>query len=283
MAPGDPILALVEEGVVSVEQIEALRHEYGLDQPLYVQYTDTLKRLITLDLGTSFHTGQRVVDMVLAALPFSIQLTLIAMAIAATVGILAGIASAVKHNTWLDTSFMFLATVGIAAPDFWLGLMLVFLFVLQLGWFPITEVSLNWKVVALPAVTLAVRPMASIARLTRASVLEVLSEPYVVTARSKGLAERTIRVRHVLRNALIPVVTIMGIDLAATLSNAMIIEVVFARPGLGRLVLTSIMHKDFPAIQSSVMLISMAYVLANLFVDICYEYLDPRIRTVAAR
>jgi len=279
VVPGDPIMALIEDGVVTPDLIESLRHEYGLDRPVYVQYFDSLGRLLRLDLGTSFHTGQPVLQMVKEVLPYSVQLTLAAMAIAASFGLLTGVLSAVKHNTWLDTASMFFATVGIAAPDFWLGLMLIFLFVLILGWFPLTDVDFSWKYLALPAITLAVRPMASIARLARASCLEIFGEGYVLTARSKGLKERTVLGRHVLRNSLIPVITIIGIDLAATLSNAMVIEVVFARPGLGRLVLSSIFHKDFPAVQSTVMLISLAYVLANIFVDLSYSFLDPRIRT----
>jgi len=279
IVPGDPIMALIEDGVVSPELIESLRHEYGLDKPVYVQYFDSLGRLLRLDLGTSIHTGQPVVEMVKEALPYSLQLAVAAMAIAAVIGLVMGVFSAVRHNTWLDTASMFLATVGIAVPDFWLGLMLIFLFVLVLGWFPLTDVQFGLKWLILPAITLAVRPMASIARLARASCLEIFGEDYVLVAKSKGLRERTILGRHVLRNSLIPIITIMGIDLAAMLSNAMVIEVVFARPGLGRLVLTSIKHSDFPAVQSTIMLLSMAYVLANISVDIAYSFLDPRIRT----
>ena len=279
IVPGDPILSLVEEGIVTPERLEALRHEYGTDRPVLVQYFDSIGRLLRLDLGTSFHTGQPVWQEIKEFAPYSIQLTFAAMAIAAVFGLLAGVMGAIKHNTWLDTLATFGATVGIAAPDFWLGLMLIFLFVLVLGWFPLTEVGFGPEFLILPAITLAVRPMASIARLARASTLEVLSEGYIVTARAKGLRERTVIGRHALRNALIPVITIMGIDLAATLSNAMVIEVVFARPGLGRLVLTSITHKDFPVVQSTIMIISLAYVLCNIFVDIAYLFLDPRLRT----
>lgn len=279
VVPGDPVMALIENGVVSPNTIASLRHEYGLDQPTYIQYLECLSRLIRLDLGTSFQTGQPVIDMVRDALPYSVQLTLTAMALAAIIGLVTGLISAVRHNSWLDTSSMFLSSLGIAVPDFWLGLMLILLFVMALGWFPLTEIDLGWKVLALPAITLAVRPMASIARLSRASFLEVLSEAYVLTARSKGLSEYRVLIRHVFRNAMIPVLTIMGIDLAATLSNAMVIEVVFSRPGLGRLVLTAILHKDFPVIQSLVMLIAITYVLTNLVVDLSYTLLDPRIRT----
>ena len=279
IVPGDPIMALVEDGVVTADQLESLRHEYGTDRPVLVQYFDSIGRLLRLDLGTSFHTGQPVGEMIMEVLPYSAQLTLTAMAIAAVFGLLSGVVSAIRHNTWIDTISMFGATVGIAAPDFWLGLMLIFLFVLALGWIPLTEVGFGPKFLILPAFTLAVRPMASIARLSRATTLETLSEGYVLTARSKGLKERTVIRRHALRNALIPVITIMGIDLAATLSNAMVIETVFARPGLGRLVLASIYHKDFPAVQSTIMIISLAYVLCNILVDLAYAFLDPRIRT----
>ncbi len=282
VVPGDPMMSLIEQGVVSPERLESLRHEYGLDRPVYIQYVDCLSRLVRLDLGTSFHTGQPVATMVKGALPYSLQLTLTAMAIAALVGLATGVLSAIKHNSWIDTLSMFLSIVGVAAPDFWLGLMLIFLFVLVLGWFPLTQIGFGWKILLLPAITLAVRPMASIARLARASMLDVLGEGYVTTARGKGLRERAVVVRHVLRNALIPVVTIMGIDLAATLSNAMVIEVVFARPGLGRLVLTSIQHKDFPAAQATVMLVSMGYVIVNILVDLSYTVLDPRLRGSSA-
>jgi len=277
IVPGDPMMALLEDGIVSREILDSLRREYGLDQPIYVQYFDALSRLVRLDLGTSFHTGEPVAVMVKNALPYSLQLTCTAMVLAVVGGLIAGITSAIKHNKWQDSIAMVLATVGVAAPDFWLGLLLVYVFVLSLGWLPITEVGLGWRGLILPAVTLAVRPMASIARLARASCLEVLEEDYVRTARGKGLGERAVLLRHVLRNSLIPVVTIIGIDLAATLSNAIVVETVFARPGLGRLVAVSVVHKDFPATQSLVMLISLGYVLANVFVDSMYLILDPRI------
>jgi len=279
IVPGDPVLALVEEGAMSADRMESIRHELGLDRPVYVQYFDYLVRLASFDLGVSFNTGQPVKKMILEALPYSLQLTAVAMFIATVFGLLTGTLSAVRHNSWADTAAMVLAVVGIAAPDFWLGLLLILVFVLRLGWFPLTEVGLSWNILLLPAVTLAVRPMASIARLSRASCLEVLHECYVTTARAKGLGERTVVLRHVVRNALIPVTTIIGLDLGATISNAMVIEVVFARPGIGRIILVAIQHHDFPTIQATVTLSCIFYAVMNILVDLGYVALDPRLRT----
>jgi peptide/nickel transport system permease protein len=279
IVPGDPVMALVEEGVMSAERVESLRHELGLDRPVYVQYFDYMARLVRFDLGVSYTTGQPVKKMLLEALPYSVQLTLVAMLIATVLGLLTGIVSAIRHNSWADTVFMVLAVVGIATPDFWLGLLLILVFVLRLGWLPLTEVGLTWDILLLPAITLAVRPMASIARLSRASCLEVLNECYVTTARSKGLNEWKVILRHVVRNALIPVTTIIGLDLAATISNAMVIEVVFARPGIGRIILVAIQHKDFPTIQATITLSCIFYAVMNILVDLGYVALDPRLRS----
>lgn len=279
VVPGDPVMSMMEEGIMSADRVESIRHELGLDQPLYIQYFDYMFRLARFDLGTSLMTGQSVSAMIQEALPYSLQLTFVAMALATVGGLFTGILSAIRHNSWTDTFLMFISVAGIAAPDFWLGLLLILVFVLKLGWFPLTEVGLDWKILVLPALTLTVRPMASIARLTRGSCLEVFGECYVVVARSKGLMERTVILRHVVRNALIPVITVIALDLAAMISNAMVIEVVFARPGVGRIILVAIQHKDFPTIQATVTLSCMVYVIMNILVDIGYVFLDPRLRS----
>ncbi len=279
VVPGDPAMFLLESGLITPDLLENLRHQLGTDRPIHEQYVNTLFNILRGDMGVSFYFNRPVTALIWEFAPYSIQLTVTAMVLATVLGMILGVISAIKHTSWLDNVAMSISVAGLAIPSFWLGLMLVFVFVLRLGWFPITVTGgVGWQHLILPALTLAFRPLASIARLTRASFLEVLQQPYIVTARSKGLIERTVLMRHALKNALIPVITIIGIDVAATLSNAMIIEIVFARPGLGRLLIQAIIHKDFPTTQSLMLFIAFIYFLANVAVDLSYGYLDPRIQ-----
>ncbi len=195
-------------------------------------------------------------------------------------GITLGVIAGLRQHSWLDTGSMLGALSGVSVPSFWFGLMLIFIFVLRLGWFPITGQEVGLARLVLPAVALGLQPMAIITRLTRSSLVEVLRQDYISTARAKGVGEVTVAVGHALRNALIPVVTIVGVEFGSLLSGTVIIETVFARPGMGRLIVESIMFKDFPALQSTILSVAFCYVLANLAVDIAYGYLDPRLRIV---
>jgi peptide/nickel transport system permease protein len=282
--PGDPVqLMMTESGGgakaadTSPEQYMLIRHELGLDRPLYVQFGLYVSHAVRGDLGRSFRSQQTVARMIVTVLPNTVRLALVSLGVAVALGLILGTISAVRHNSWLDTLSMFAALIGVAMPGFWLGLMLLFLFSLYLGWLPATGYG-SWKAILLPAVTLGFRAAAVIARLTRSSLLEVLNDAFVTTARAKGLRERTVIVEHVLRNALIPIVTVAGLQFGDLLAGTVIIETVFARPGIGSLVVTGVLDKDFPVVQGTVLLIAVCYVLTNLLTDVSYAFIDPRIR-----
>lgn len=282
--PGDPVqLMMTESGGgakaadVSPEQYQSIRHELGLDRPLYIQFGLYVSRALRGDLGRSFRSQQTVARMIITVLPNTVRLALVSLGIAVAFGLILGTISAVRHNSWLDTLSMFFALIGVAMPGFWLGLMLLFFFSLYLGWLPATGYG-SWKAILLPAVTLGLRASAIIARLTRSSLLEVLNDAFVTTARAKGLREQTVIIQHVLRNALIPIVTVVGLQFGDLLAGTVIIETVFARPGIGSLVVTGVLDKDFPVVQGTVLLIAMCYVLTNLLTDVSYAFINPRIR-----
>jgi ABC-type dipeptide/oligopeptide/nickel transport system permease component len=213
---------------------------------------------------------------ILIRIPPSTQLAVAAFLLAISLGLVLGIISALWRSTWLDAGAMLFAMLGVSMPIFWLASMLIFVFALTLGWFPATGTG-GWNRLILPAIALGLISSATLARLVRSSVLEVLSQPFVTTARSKGLAEVRILVRHVLKNAFIPVITVMGLQFGTLLSGAVITETVFARPGVGKLLIDAILNKDFPVVQGVVLFIALVYVLINLAVDVSYAFLDPRI------
>lgn len=276
--PGDPAtLILGESTAASAEAVERLREQLGLNEPVYVQYWRFISRAVTGDLGTSVSTHQPVTEMIFAVLPSTFELTLAAMLIAVVIGVTLGVVAAVRQNTWLDSASILLASLGVSMPIFWLGLLLIYLFSIQLGWFPVLgQGGLNRLV--LPALALGVGAAGIIARLVRSSLLEVLRQEYMQTARAKGLRDGAVIVRHGLRNALIPVVTIIGLQFGALLGGAFITETVFSRQGIGRLAVNAILRKDFPLVQGTVLLTAVIYVVMNLCVDVAYSVLDPRIR-----
>ena len=218
-----------------------------------------------------------MMEEVLQQLPSTLELALAGMVLAITIGVVLGTVAAVNHNTWLDAMTMLLALAAVSIPQFWFGLILIFVFSLHLDWFPITGTG-GLEYLVLPALTLGLRSCATLARLTRSSLLEVLGEDYVRTARAKGLRERPVVVRHALRNALIPVITVVGLQFGSLMSGAIVIEIVFARQGIGRLLIDAILTRDFPLIQGVVLIIATSYILVNLCVDLLYAYLNPRIR-----
>ena len=279
---GDPTFLSVSQDA-TVEEVARVRHQLGYDRPWYVQYGDFLGGLVQGDLGTSLRQRRPVWDVVTEKLPATLELTVAALALSLAVAIPAGIISATKRNSVWDNAAMFFALIGQSVPVFFLGIMLLYIFGGRLGWFPIGGKGQGGLVdelrhLALPAVTLAAVSMARNTRLMRSNLLEVLNQDYVRTARAKGLREYAVILRHALKNSLIPVVTIIGLDFSVLLGGAVVTETVFAWPGVGSMAVRAIGQKDFPVVVGAVTILSLLFVGVNLFVDLIYGYLDPRIR-----
>jgi ABC-type dipeptide/oligopeptide/nickel transport system permease component len=277
LLPGDPATIMLQGAPASAEDIANLRHELGLDRPLHVQYASYVSRVLQGDFGTSIHTRRAVLKEITSVFPATLRLALAAMGVAIVLGVFLGVVAAVRQNTWLDTVSMSSALVGVSMPDFWIGILLILIFSVGLGWFPATGGG-DLKHLALPALALGANFSAIIARLVRSSLLEVMRQDYVLTARAKGLQQRSVILGHALRNAVIPVVTIIGLQFGNLLGGAVVIETVFARQGFGRLAITAILAKDFPLIQGVVLFAAVTYVLLNIVVDLSYAWLDPRIK-----
>ncbi len=278
--PGDPVqlmLSGAESGSVTPERQEELREQMGLNDPLPVQYGRFLRGAVTADLGTSVRLRTPVLDLILDRLGSTLALSLGGILFAIVIGVTTGVFAALKQGSWIDTFSMVLAYVGVSLPLFWLGLILILVFSFWLGWFPPAGEA-GLRSLVLPSFSLGLLSAGVIARLTRSSLMEVLVEDYVRTARAKGLPKRIIYFRHALRNAFLPVLTMLGLQFGAMLSGAVVTETVFSRPGLGRLVVSAILWKDYPLVQGIVLFMAAAYVLVNLLVDIVAAWLDPRIR-----
>lgn len=276
MLPGDPAQVLAGQ-MATPEEVENIRHQLGLDRPIFTQYALFLGRLFRFDLGRSARTQNPVSQEIWARLPNTLLLAIVAITLACLFGIPAGIISAVRPYSWLDYLVTSMALFGISMPVFWLGLMLVVVFSITLRWLPAGG-SGSWEHVILPSVTLAAFVVAFIARMTRSSMLEVLSQDYTTTARSKGLKEHVVIVKHALKNALIPIITVVGLQFGLLLGGAVLTETVFAWPGLGRLIVDSILARDYPVIQGAILVFGLLYILVNLIVDLLYVCVDPRIR-----
>jgi peptide/nickel transport system permease protein/oligopeptide transport system permease protein len=276
MLPGDPAQVLAGE-MATQEEVEIIRHQLGLDRPIYTQYAFFLSRLSRFDLGRSARTQNPVTEEIWARLPNTMLLAIVAITLACLIGIPAGIISALRPYSLLDYTITVTALFGISMPVFWLGLMLVVVFAVWLNWLPAGGIG-TWKHVILPSFTLASFVVAFIARMTRSTMLEVLSQDYTTTARSKGLKEKVVVVKHAFRNALIPIITVVGLQFGMLLGGAVLTETVFAWPGLGRLIVDSIRARDYPMIQGAILVFGLLYILVNLAVDIIYAYVDPRIR-----
>lgn len=276
MLPGDPAQVLAGQ-MASPEEVGIIRHQLGLDRPIYLQYALFLSRLARFDLGRSARTQNPAIKEVWARLPNTVLLAVMAITLACLFGIPAGIISAVRPYTLIDYVVTSTALFGMSMPVFWLGLMLIVVFSVMLQWLPAGGTG-NWKHVILPSLTLAAFVVAFIARMTRASMIEVLSQDYITTARSKGLREQVVIVKHALKNALIPIITIVGLQFGLLLGGAVLTETVFAWPGLGRLIVDSILARDYPVIQAAILIFGLLYILVNLVVDLIYVYVDPRIR-----
>jgi peptide/nickel transport system permease protein/oligopeptide transport system permease protein len=276
LAPGDPAVLLAGE-FATPETLADIRERFGLDQPLHVQLGLYMVNISQGDLGESVRTRQPVTEMLADFLPNTMQLALGAMLVALLIGIPAGIIAAIRPGTPIDLLVMLGALIGISMPTFWFGLMAILIFSVYLGWFPVAGTGTLWHLV-LPAITLGTGIASVLARMTRSAMLEVLSQDYIRTARAKGVAGRVVVFKHALRNALIPIVTITGLLFGGLLEGAVIVETVFAWPGIGQLVVSSILARDYPVVQGAVLLIAVVFILINLLVDLLYGVIDPRIR-----
>ncbi len=277
LLPGDPAALMLSEAGASAEAIAELRADLGLDKPLIVQYGQYLVNLAHGDLGTSLFARRPVATVIAEQLPSTIGLALAAMMIASILGAAWGVLAAVKAGTWIDSAATALSVTGVSVPIFWSGLLLIWLFSLRLGWLPATgQGGLDHLI--LPALVLGLASSGAIARLVRASLLDVLDQDFIRTARAKGLREGMMLTRHALKNALIPVVTIIGLQFGFLLGGTVVTETVFSRQGIGRLLVNSILWKDLPVVQGVVLLAGLVYTLVNVAVDVAYGFLDPRIR-----
>jgi peptide/nickel transport system permease protein len=284
LAPGDPAAVMLGSDAAA-DQIEQLREKMGLNEPLLVQLATWLKQLATLDLGESIFLKQPVIQAIADHLETTIMLTAYALLIAIVVGMLAGIASAVYRNKPIDQAAMTGAMIGVSMPEFWFGLMLIFVFAVQLKWFPVSgyvPLSKGFfaciRSLTLPAVSLGLIQAAFIARTTRSSMLDMIYEDFVRTAKAKGLTPRVIIFKHILRNAFIPILTVIGITLGVLMGGAIAIETVFNLPGIGRMMINAVARRDYPLIQGIVLFISVVFVFINLLVDLIYAWVDPRVK-----
>jgi peptide/nickel transport system permease protein len=273
------------DAVVSQGMVEQLQRFFGLDQPWYVQYSRWLGQLLQGDLGTSWRTGKPVIALIAERLPVTIELTLLSVGFAFVLGLLAGIVSALARDSALDHATRVGSLLGLSIPVFWQGTMLILFFSLYLRWMPpvvwvdfFTDPRRNLTIMLLPALCLGTASAANIARTTRACMLDVLRSDYVRTAAAKGLAERAVVLKHALKNALIPIVTVSGLQVGFLLGGTVVVEEVFTLPGIGRLVLWSIYQRDYPLTQSTILFIALLFMTVNLLVDLLYGYLEPRIR-----
>ncbi|HZK67704.1 MAG TPA: nickel ABC transporter permease [Chloroflexota bacterium] len=275
MLPGDP--ARVIAGVMASEaDVERIRMQLGLDQPVLTQFVSFMGRLAHLDLGQSARTSQPVLQEILARLPYTVELAVTAIVLATVVGIMAGVMAATHHNTKVDYLVSALSLFGVSMPVYWLGLMLIVVFAINLKVLPAAGADQPASFI-MPSFTLALFVVGLITRMTRSSMLEVLRQDYVQTARAKGLAEQRVRYTHALRNALLPVVTVVGLQFGTLLGGAVLTETVFGWPGIGQLLVDSIFSRDYPLVQGIVLTFSTLFIMVNLAVDILYAYIDPRI------
>lgn len=277
ITPGDPVDSIAGENS-TIEDREALRQQLGLDGGYFTRFFNYVTRLLRGDMGIDYVTKQNVTQRIAAAFPNSIKLAGSAVIISTILGMAMGVISAVKQYSAFDNIAMFFAMIGNAMPNFWQGLLLMLLFALKLGWLPATGFS-GWKHMILPAVTIGTSSAAAIARMTRSSMLEVIRQDYISTARAKGQSEWVITTRHALKNALIPVITTIGMQFGRQLGGAVLTESIFGIPGLGKMMVDAIKLRNHSVVQGGVLVIALAFSIVNLGVDILYAYVDPRIRS----
>lgn len=274
--PGDPIQQMLGEGAASAD-IEAARHAYGLDVPIGQQYVNYWKGVLHGDLGKSLRLNQNVSSVIAQAYPATITLTICALIVAVLLSVPAGVRSALRRNRWDDRVLSFVSLLGLSFPNFALGPILILFFAIELGWLPVSG-SGTFAHLILPSITLGGALAAILTRMVRTSMLEELSQDYIRTARAKGLSENAVVYKHALRNALIPVVTVLGLQFGALLAGAIVTETIFSWPGIGRMTITAISNRDYYLVQGCILCIGLTYVLVNFFTDLVYSALNPRIR-----
>lgn len=286
--PSDPIIIYLSESQyqsMNPAELERLRHEFGLDKPLPAQYWDWISGVARGNLGQSIFVREDIGTLIRSHMPVSLYLGIISLIISSFLGISFGVICAIKRGKWVDVILTILANMGITAPTFWVGVLLIFLFAFKLGWLPMygyvspfENFWLSLKYAIMPCFCLALFPLSVLTRQTRSSMLEVILQDYIRTARSKGLRERDVIMRHALKNAFIPIITILGLQVRTLLGGQVIIEQVFAIPGIGRMMIEGVIHQDFQVVQSGVLVIGLGVLLINLLIDISYGYFDPRIK-----
>jgi peptide/nickel transport system permease protein len=284
LIPGDPAAAIAGLSATP-EQIANIRHDLGLDQPLATQFVRWYANLLHGDLGRSLLLGQPVLEATLFRLPVTIGLSLYALVITLVIGLVTGVLAALRQNTWIDQAAMMFAMIGISLPNFYLGLLMIILFAVDLGWLPsggyvsLWDNPLGWLAgMTMPAVSLALLLAGLLARITRSTMLEVLRQDYIRTARAKGLPRRLVVVKHALSNALIPIVTVIGIIVSLLISGSVVTETLFSIPGVGQLLTQAVLNRDYPMVQGGLLIVTALLVLVNIGVDVIYAFLDPRVR-----
>ncbi len=276
MVPGDPVEVMLGETSLAADR-EALRHALGLDLPIHIQLWSYLSGLLRFDLGISLYSRQPISELLLERIPATLMLALAGLLIAMLIAFPLGIIAALRKDTAVDSGAMVFAMLGISIPNFWMGPILIMVFSLWLGWLPVSGKT-GIASLVLPALTLGTAMAAILSRMVRMTLLEQLGEDYVRTARAKGLPWSTIVIKHAMKNAMLPVITLLGLQLGALLAGAVITEIVFSWPGIGQLIIESIHRRDYPVVQACVLLISLVYVMVNTLTDLCYAWFDPRIR-----
>lgn len=277
LLPGDPVLSMIDPSVATPEMVENLRKELGLDQPFYMQFIDYFTHILQGNFGQSIINSEPVLPKIIEHFPATLALTFASAVISIVIGVGFGVLSAIYQNKWIDVIARLIGLFGISMPTFWSGILLILLFSISLNWFPAMG-SEGWKTLVLPSLSLGFVGAGLIIRMVRNSMLEVINEPFIVTLRAKGLSERAVMYRHALRNALIPAITIIGLNIGELMAGTVVIETVFSRQGIGRIVADAIMAKDLPVIQGVVFFSAIVYVMINLLVDLSYSIIDPRVR-----
>ncbi|MFE5323079.1 ABC transporter permease [Paenibacillus sp. NPDC056579] len=275
--PGDPVLSMLDPASATPEMIANLRQQLGLDQPFYVQFGSYFADVMRGDFGRSMINSDPVLPKIITHFPATLALTLASTAISVIFGVLLGVLSAIHRDRWIDVIARLVGLFGISMPTFWSGILLILIFSVSLGWFPAMG-SDGLATLVLPALTLGIVGAGFIVRMVRNSMLEVINEPFIVTLRAKGVSEKLVMYRHALRNALIPAITVIGIHIGDLMAGTVVVETVFSRQGIGRVIADAIMAKDLPVVQGVVFFSAIVYVLVNLLVDISYSFIDPRVR-----
>lgn len=276
LVPGDPVLLMLQGTPISDEAMDAARAKLGVDRPIIVQYVSFLANAARGDFGDSFRSRQPVTQLIAAEFPFTLQLALGGFVVGLLLGATLGVVAGVWPNGWIDTLCMTTALVGLSLPSFWIGMLLIQVFATGLGWVPVLGTGFNALI--LPSISLGLFLAGGLARLTRNAIIEVMGQDYIRTARAKGLTEWRVVGKHAMRNAVIPPLTLLGIQFALLIGGAVVTETVFARPGIGRLLVLAVLEKDFPVVQGVVVLTTTAYVLINVAIDIAYGIIDPRVQ-----